>query len=173
MRARAPSTVRVSDRDAGGSEMTTVAKTNPRSECPPVSPILQMGQPTMQSMTVALQFDPTWRFTSPGPIPGPVVYTFQELIKKIAGQGDTWTIVERFKDHFSGGMGRSSSLSWAWSDLHDSMHRAGDNAPLFIEAFCKEVAPIATHPASVCLTSPSSMASWPSIWPAMNSGRPA
>jgi len=88
-------------------------------------------------MTVALQFDPTWRFTSPGPVPGPVVYAFQEFIEKIAGQGDTWAIVERFKEHFSGGRGRSSNLSWAWSDLYDSMRHAGDNAPVFIEAFYK------------------------------------
>src|SRR6266446_2165127 len=38
MRARAQSTVRVFDRDAGGSEMATVDKTYPRSECPPASP---------------------------------------------------------------------------------------------------------------------------------------
>ena len=40
MRARAPSTVRVFDRDAGGSEMATVDKTYPRSECPPASPYI-------------------------------------------------------------------------------------------------------------------------------------
>ncbi len=38
MRARAQSTVRVSDRDAGGSEMATVVKTYPRTECPLASP---------------------------------------------------------------------------------------------------------------------------------------
>ena len=40
MRARAQSTVRVFDRDAGGSEMATVDKTYPRSECPPASPYI-------------------------------------------------------------------------------------------------------------------------------------
>jgi len=43
MLARAPSTVRVSDRDAGGSEMATVVKTHPRPECPPASPIFRWG----------------------------------------------------------------------------------------------------------------------------------
>jgi len=40
MRARAQSTVRGFDRDAGGSEMATVDKTYPRSECPPASPYI-------------------------------------------------------------------------------------------------------------------------------------
>jgi hypothetical protein len=44
MRARAQSTVRVSDRDAGGSEMATVVKTHPRTECPLASPISPIGQ---------------------------------------------------------------------------------------------------------------------------------
>jgi len=38
MRARAQSTVRVFDRDAGGSEMATVDNTYPRSEYPLASP---------------------------------------------------------------------------------------------------------------------------------------
>lgn len=88
-------------------------------------------------MTVALQLDPSWRFTSPGAISLPVVNEFYEFIKKIAGQTDAWGVVEGFKHYFSGGTGRSSNLSWAWSDLHDSMRRASDNAPLFIEAFYK------------------------------------
>ena len=45
MRARAPSTVRVSDRDADGSEMATVVQTHPRPECPPASPISPIGSP--------------------------------------------------------------------------------------------------------------------------------
>src|SRR5713226_2030648 len=40
MRARAQSTVRVFDRDAGGSEIPTVDETHPRSECPPASPYI-------------------------------------------------------------------------------------------------------------------------------------
>ena len=84
-----------------------------------------------------LQFEPSWRFTSPGPIPRPVVQAFYGFVEKIAGQGETWSIVEKFKYYFSGGMGSSSSLSWAWSDLSDCMYRAAENAPLFIEAFYK------------------------------------
>jgi hypothetical protein len=88
-------------------------------------------------VTDTLQFEPSWRFTSPGPIPRPVVHAFCGFIERIAGQGETWSIVEQFKYYFSGGMGRSSSLDWAWSDLSDCMYRAAENAPLFIEAFYK------------------------------------
>ena len=84
-----------------------------------------------------LQFEPSWRFTSPGPIPSPVVHAFYNFIDKIAGQGETWSIVEKFKYYFSGGISRSSSLSWAWSDLNDCMYRTAENGPLFIEAFYK------------------------------------
>ena len=35
--------VRVSDRDAGGSEIATVAATHPRAECPPAFPISPIG----------------------------------------------------------------------------------------------------------------------------------
>jgi hypothetical protein len=41
---------------------------------------------------------------------------------------------EHFKGYF-GASGRSSSESWAESDLNDWMWRTAENAPLFIEAF--------------------------------------
>ena len=84
-----------------------------------------------------LQFEPSWRFTSPGPIPLPVVHTFYDFIEKIAGQGDTWSIVEKFKHYFSGAIGRSSDLSRVWTDLNRSIDYSAQNAPLFIEAFYK------------------------------------
>src|SRR5262249_32597417 len=59
---------------------------------------------------------------------------FYDLIEKIASQGNRWVIAERFKRCF-GATSQSSSESWAWSDLSDAMHRASENAPLFIEAF--------------------------------------
>lgn len=81
-----------------------------------------------------LEFESGWRFASPGPAPRAVVNAFYTFIEKIASQGDSWRIAERFKSHFGGG-GRSTSESWAWSDLEHCMQRAAENAPLFIEAF--------------------------------------
>jgi hypothetical protein len=81
-----------------------------------------------------LEFESSWRFGSPGPAPQGVVHAFRDFIEKIAAQGDSWRIAERFKSYF-GGAGGSSSESWAWSDLNDRMQRAAENAPLFIEAF--------------------------------------
>ena len=81
-----------------------------------------------------LNFDPSWRFSNPGPAPASLSRAFYEFIEKIASQGDAWDVVESFKEAF-GGSGNSSSLSWAWSDLDSAMRRAEQNAPLFIEAF--------------------------------------
>jgi hypothetical protein len=81
-----------------------------------------------------LQFDSSWRFASPGAAPRTVVQAFYDFIEKIASQGNSWQIAERFKSYF-GGAGRSSNESWAWSDLNDRMQRVAENAPLFIEAF--------------------------------------
>lgn len=81
-----------------------------------------------------LNFDKSWRFKSPGPIPEGVVQEFYGLIGKIATQGDTWSAVEQCKNRF-GGVIRSSSLDWAWSDLSQLMDSSAENAPLFIESF--------------------------------------
>ncbi|WAT26425.1 hypothetical protein [Pseudomonas sp. GXZC] len=83
-----------------------------------------------------LKFDKSWRFSSPGPVPKGVIRDFYELIDKIVAQGNVWHAVEQCKDSF-GGSGRSSNLSWAWTDLSDLMDNLAENAPLFIEAFCK------------------------------------
>ncbi len=36
-----------------------------------------------------LQFDPSWRFTGPGPAPRGVVHAFYAFIEKMAPQGKT------------------------------------------------------------------------------------
>ncbi|WP_274853555.1 hypothetical protein [Sinorhizobium meliloti] len=61
------------------------------------------------------------------------------VLGKIAAQGNRWTVLEHFKSYFAGASGgtssRSSSESWAESDLNNMMWQAAENAPLFIEAF--------------------------------------
>lgn len=94
-----------------------------------------------------LQMPSCWRFDSPGALPAPAVDAFNTLVHKIAAQGETWHVVELFKAKFAGSWSRSSTESWATSDLHDRMHEAAANAPVFIAAFwagCEEVA--ATQP---------------------------
>ncbi|HEY1932475.1 MAG TPA: hypothetical protein VGG99_10720 [Acetobacteraceae bacterium] len=81
-----------------------------------------------------LQFESSWRFTSPGPVQQGVVHAFYGFIEKIASQSDSWRIAELFKSYF-GATSRSSSEGWAWSDLNNRMQHAAENAPLFIEAF--------------------------------------
>lgn len=86
-----------------------------------------------------LKFDPAWRFSSPGPAGPAVVGGLSGLIGRIAVQGDRQSVLEHFKGYFANCAGftsnRSSSASWAESDLDDYMRRAAENAPLFIEAF--------------------------------------
>ncbi|MGB7399031.1 hypothetical protein [Castellaniella sp.] len=86
-----------------------------------------------------LNFDQSWRFKGPGPIPQGVVCDFLDLIEKIAAQDDVWSTVEQCKTRF-GGIGRSSNLDWAWTDLSRLMDSSAENAPVFIEAFwnCRE-----------------------------------
>jgi hypothetical protein len=86
-----------------------------------------------------LKFKGAWRFTSPGEMPRAAIRETFELIGKIATQGNRWDILERFKTHFANAAGisdsRSSSESWAETDLRSFMDEAASNAPLFIEAF--------------------------------------
>lgn len=87
-----------------------------------------------------LNFDPSWRFISPGKIVPDVIPDLTVLIKRVSGQYDNrQTVIEHYKGYFADAAGRpsyrSSSLSWAVSDLNDYMQEAGENAPLFIEAF--------------------------------------
>ena len=86
-----------------------------------------------------LNFDGRWRFELPAAVPMVVRHKFSEFVGRIASQGERWNILEHFKYYFAAAAGltshRSSSPSWADSDLDSYMERASDNGPLFIEAF--------------------------------------
>jgi hypothetical protein len=87
-----------------------------------------------------LNFDPSWRLMPPGKIARGVAADLAVLIKRVAGQhGNRQYIFEHYKRYFADAAGRphhqSSSLRWAESDLDDYMSEAGENAPMFIEAF--------------------------------------
>jgi hypothetical protein len=87
-----------------------------------------------------LNFDASWRFDSPGPMPPTAVTAFSDLIGKIKiPAGDSQTVFESFKHYFASAAGttssRSSSASWAESDMQSYIAEAATNAPLFIEAF--------------------------------------
>jgi hypothetical protein len=89
---------------------------------------------------VMLNFNPTWRFSSPGKIAGGIVDDFTVLIKRVSGQLEKRKhVIEHYKHYFADAAGRpaytSSSLGWAERDLNDYMSDAADNAPMFIEAF--------------------------------------
>lgn len=86
-----------------------------------------------------MKMEGAWRFDSPGALPREAVIEFDTLVGKVAAQGNRWAILEHFKRYFAGACGstanRSSSESWAESDLNNLIWQAADNAPLFIEAF--------------------------------------
>lgn len=86
-----------------------------------------------------MKMEGAWRFDSPGALPRQAVIEFDTLVGKVAAQGNRWAILEHFKRYFAGACGstanRSSSESWAESDLNNLIWQAADNAPLFIEAF--------------------------------------
>ena len=86
-----------------------------------------------------LKFYGAWRFDPPASMPPGVVNDFSDLIGRIATHGDRQDILEHFKAYFAPAAGmtsnRSSSESWADSDLQSYMQHAAANAPLFIEAF--------------------------------------
>ncbi|MFD0726429.1 hypothetical protein [Lysobacter brunescens] len=90
---------------------------------------------------MGLQFPGSWRFSPPPDghfintsIPNEAIWEFNSIIDKMTGQGDRWSLLEHFKSAF-GTSTRSSSESWAESDLARAMEHAAGNAPLFIEAF--------------------------------------
>lgn len=100
--------------------------------CPPLA---LLRQAVLEDIHM-LQFQKSWRFNSPGPVPQPLVNAFYGFVERIASQGDAKRVVETFKAAFSGGgIGWSSNLSWAWSDLDRIMTGAAENGPLFIEVF--------------------------------------
>ena len=90
-----------------------------------------------------LNFPGAWRFRPPAgnePIPAGVVADIFDLIRLTAAQDQQrQRILERFKAFFAPVAGavysRSTSASWAATDLRRFMEDATANAPLFIEAF--------------------------------------
>jgi hypothetical protein len=97
---------------------------------------------------MGLTMPTAWRYGSPGSMPAAAVNAFNSLVHTIAGQSESsWSIFELFKAKFSGGYSRSSSESWAISDLDTGMMAAADNAPVFISAFWDGCAQVQTeHP---------------------------
>lgn len=97
---------------------------------------------------MTLTMPAAWRYGSPGGMSLIAVGAFNSLVHSIASQSESsWSIFELFKAKFTGGQSRSSSESWAISDLHDAMTSAGGNAPVFISAFWDGCAQIQTaHP---------------------------
>lgn len=74
-----------------------------------------------------LQFDPSWRFDSPGTVePGVVNEIIQQVINRVAADCSRKDILEIFKRRFAQSVGTttgaSSSESWAESDLEHFMH---------------------------------------------------
>ena len=93
-----------------------------------------------------LRFPGSWRFKPPADgrfinqaMPADAVADCIELIRKVTTQGDRQDILEHFKGYFCAAAGashaRSSSTSWAETDLWTYAHEAAANTPLFIEAF--------------------------------------
>lgn len=72
-------------------------------------------------------------------MPQEAVLELEALIGKIANQANRQGILEHFKRYFARAAGtttsRSTSESWAESDLRHLISAAAENAPLFIEAF--------------------------------------
>lgn len=87
-----------------------------------------------------LNFNPAWRFASPGEIPAGVSDDLFAFIKRIATQHPNRKhVIEHFKAYFADAAGRqsytSTNLRFAESDLKDYMDDAAGNAALFIEAY--------------------------------------
>jgi len=93
-----------------------------------------------------LNFDPQWRFRTPGTLSPPALWAFQTLVDRLVDPAAPQRTLELFKRYFAAAAGEphstSSSAPWARSDLERLMGTAADNAPLFIEAFydaCQEL----------------------------------
>jgi hypothetical protein len=83
-----------------------------------------------------IRIKPEWEEESPGPIPMDVHREFAQLIMRLAAKGNPKGIYELFKRHFAAAAktsyDRSSTESFALSDLDSYMAAAFDNAPLYI-----------------------------------------
>jgi hypothetical protein len=78
-----------------------------------------------------------WRFESPGQMPEGAVRYLWELAGRIAAQADdVQDVLELFKRRIAGvRVSRSSSESWADSDLLRQMEESASNAPLLFAGF--------------------------------------
>jgi hypothetical protein len=87
-----------------------------------------------------LQFDPAWRFESPGTAEDTLAdEVIQNIIFRIATTSSRKEVLEVFKRHYAKNTGEpyysSSSESWAYSDLLELMRRlASQNTALFCES---------------------------------------
>lgn len=86
-----------------------------------------------------LNFDKRWRFESPGQFPSDAAdEIFEQVLCRVVSHGDRQDILEVFKRRFAQAASmtasRSSSESWALSDLRSYMGHASENAALFVEA---------------------------------------
>lgn len=100
---------------------------------------------------MGLRFPGIWRFTPPADgkfinsiIPDTAIHDVLDVIDKIAGQGDRWWVIEHFKSHF-GNTTRSSSESWAESDLQSAMRYSAQTPPIFIESFVNGCESLRNH----------------------------
>lgn len=86
-----------------------------------------------------LQFDPQWRFASPGSMPDEAIDSFVSIINQIGFQRNRKSILERFKQAFAtvGSIPyyQSSAERFVEEDLRTAMRAATVNAPLFIDAY--------------------------------------
>ncbi len=86
-----------------------------------------------------LDFEESWRFTSPGEVPEEACREIFAFACTTAKLGERWQLFEMFKMYFAQAAGvqyfRSSDSGWAKTHLEDLMFKAAKNAPLFIEAF--------------------------------------
>ncbi|HEX8702926.1 MAG TPA: serine/threonine-protein kinase [Myxococcaceae bacterium] len=91
---------------------------------------------------MALIYPAEWKFAMGDEVlavPSQLVSEFHDLVAKIAaGAPDEQDVVEGFKSRF-GFHGRSTSLSWAMSDLLSAMDAEKRNAPNFIDCFWSEL----------------------------------
>lgn len=95
-----------------------------------------------------LNFPGAWRFNPPtdetfinSSMPKSAISELGGVIDKLRNDKSRWWMYEHFKSSF-GCSSRSSTESWAYSDLYSAMDNAAGNAPSFIESFydaCEEL----------------------------------
>jgi hypothetical protein len=99
-----------------------------------------------------LNFPSAWRISPPPDgqfinhsMPSSAVSEFIVMIDRIPTQEGRWQMYEHFKSYF-GNPGKSSSESWAQSDMSHGMRCDSENAPQFIEQFYDACQALAKRP---------------------------